>query len=419
MKKKICSNFLFVLLIWSSSCVFSQEDSKKANFSESEKAKIDNLFKDYIAKGWIKGITANIAIDGKTVYNKAFGNNLNRPAKTDDILRIASQTKAVTCTAAMILFDEGKFALDDPISKYIPAFKNPKVLDKFNAADSSYTTKPANHEVTIRELMTHTSGLGYAQIGSPEMNAIYAKAGIEAGFVIHKKLLETEINKLARLPLATQPGERWQYSLGIDVLGRLVEVVSGLNLNAFFKERIFQPLGMNDTYFALPKEKMNRLATVYTEDPKSHTVKPWKDGTFPGATINYPLNGNGYFAGGAGLVSTSKDYGTFLQMLLNGGTFNGKRILSESSMKLMTTSQMGGIPFTDNTFGLGFEVVTVKGSKKTGQSPGSFGWGGFFGSTYWVDPKKKIVAQIYVQQWPFSHGEVADKFKSIIYNSVK
>ncbi|MCZ4223570.1 serine hydrolase domain-containing protein [Pedobacter rhodius] len=414
--KRIIYVSLFVVLFISNSVA---AQSRIQQVSTVELSKIDNLFKQYISKGWIKGITANIAVDGKTVYNKAFGNNLNRPFKTDDILRIASQTKAVTCTAVMILFDEGKFKLDDPISKYIQAFKNPKVLDKFNPADSSYTTKPANHEVTIRELLTHTSGLGYAQIGSPEMNAIYAKAGIEAGFVTHKKLLETEINKLAKLPLATQPGERWQYSLGMDVLGRLVEVTSGLDLNNFFKERIFQPLGMNDTYFALPKEKVSRLATVYTEDPKSHIVKPWKDGTFPGATINYPTNGNGYFAGGAGLVSTSKDYGIFLQMLLNGGIYKGKRILSEESVSLMTSNQIGSIAFTDNTFGLGFEVVTEKGSKKSGQSIGTYSWGGFFGSNYWVDPKKKIVAQIYVQQWPFSHGEIADKFKSIIYNAVK
>lgn len=418
MKKISCLNFLFLLLIWSSSCVFSQQDSNKTAFPETERIKIDNLFKAYIAKGWIKAISANISIDGKTVYNKAFGSNISRPAKTDDILRIASQTKAITCTAAMILFDQGKFQLDDPISKYLPAFKNPKVLDKFNPADSSYTTKPANHEITIRELMTHTSGLGYAQIGSPEMNAIYAKAGVEAGFVINKKLLETEINKLGKLPLAAQPGERWQYSLSIDVLGRLVEVTSGLDLNTFFKEKIFQPLSMNDTYFALPREKQDRLATVYTEDPKSNTVKPWKDGTFPGATINYPINNNGYFAGGAGLVSTSKDYGIFLQMLLNGGIYNGKRILTEKSVALMTSNQIGKIPFTDNTFGLGFEVVTEKGSLKSGQSVGSYSWGGFFGSNYWVDPKKKIVAQIYVQQWPFSHGEIAEKFKSIIYKGI-
>ncbi|MBC6109883.1 serine hydrolase domain-containing protein [Pedobacter fastidiosus] len=380
---------------------------------------MDNLFKQYLDSGWIKGITANILVNGKTVYNKAFGNNVNRPFKTNDILRIASQTKAVTSVAVMILFDEGKIGLDDPISKYVPAFKNPRVLDKFNKNDSSYTTKPAKHEITIRELLTHTSGLGYAQIGSPEMKAIYEKAGVEAGFVIHKKLLKTEIDKLAKLPLALQPGTNWQYSLGVDVLGRLVEVVSGVNLDTFFKNRIFKPLGMSDTYFALPKEKQARLASVYTEDPKTKLVKPWKDGTFPGATVNYPINNNGYFAGGAGLVSTSKDYGIFLQMLLNDGIYNGKRILSKKSVSLMTMNQIGNLSLGNNKFGLGFEIVTNKGSTKLGQTAGSFGWGGFFGSTYWVDPKKKIVAQIYIQEWPFSHGELNDKFKSLIYQAVE
>ncbi|TCD08508.1 class A beta-lactamase-related serine hydrolase [Pedobacter frigidisoli] len=415
MKKVIINPILFILLIGSSA--FAQ--SGKTIITVNKFTKIDNLFKQYLDSGWIKGITANIAIDGKTVYNKAFGNQIDRPFRTDDILRIASQTKAVTSVAVMMLFDEGQFTLDDPISKYIVAFKNPKVLDKFNPTDSTYTTKPAKREITIRDLLTHTSGLGYAQIGSPEMNAIYAKSGIEAGFVINKKLLKTEINKLGKLPLEINPGQKWQYSLGMDVLGRLVEVTSGLSLDRFFKERIFNPLGMTDTYFALPKDKQNRLATVYTEDEKNHVVKPWKDGAFPGATINYPINNNGYFAGGAGLVSTSKDYGIFLQMLLNDGELNGKRILSKRSVDLMTINQIGKIPFGDNSFGLGFEITTDKGSKKLGQSAGSYGWGGFFGSTYWVDPKKKMVAQIYVQQWPLSHGDVANKFKSLIYQALK
>ncbi len=267
MRKLIYIQVLFVFLSFVS-C--AQTVLKAPVFSTTDKTKIDNLFKQYLNNGWIKGITASISIDGKVVYDRAFGNNLSRPFKTDDILKIASQTKAVTCTAMMILFDEGKFKLDDPVSKYIPAFSNPTVLDKFNPSDSSYTTKPATHEITIRELFTHTSGLGYAQIGTPEMNAIYAKAGVEAGFVTHKKLLETDINKLGKLPLANQPGESWHYSLSIDVLGRLVEVLSGKNLDTFFKEHIFLPLGMNDTYFALPKEKQVRLATVYTEDPETH-----------------------------------------------------------------------------------------------------------------------------------------------------
>ncbi|KLT67481.1 serine hydrolase [Pedobacter sp. BMA] len=417
MRKHFYVQLLSLVLFFNIS--YAQVKESKNSLSEKGLGKIDILFKQYLDSGWIKGITANISYEGKTVYNKAFGNQINRPFKTNDILRIASQTKAVTCVAVMMLFDQGKFTLDDPISKFIPSFKHPKVLDKFNKKDSTYTTKPANREITIRDLLTHTSGLGYAQIGSPEMNAIYAKAGIEAGFVIKKKTLETDINKLGTLPLALQPGQKWQYSLSMDVLGRLVEVVSGLNLDQFFKEKIFTPLGMNDTYFALPEEKQFRLATVYTEDPNTKSVKPWKDGTFPGATINYPTNGNGYFAGGAGLVSTSKDYGNFLQMLANSGELNGNRILSKQSVALMTTNQLGNISFGDNYFGLGFEIISEKGSRELGQSVGSYGWGGFFGSTYWVDPQKKIVAQIYIQQWPFSHGQLSDQFKSLIYQAIK
>ncbi|UKT64847.1 serine hydrolase domain-containing protein [Pedobacter mucosus] len=413
--KKINRSLLLVFFLISNAA-FTQTTALKKTLSNQQLIQIDNLFKQYLDSGWIKGITANIAVDGKTVYNKAFGNNVARPFKTDDILRIASQTKAVTCVAVMILVDEGKLQLKDPVSKYIPSFKNPKVLVKFNKSDTTYTTKPANREITILDLLTHTSGLGYAQIGTPEMQAIYAKSNIEAGFVINKKRLKTDINKLGSLPLANQPGAKFDYSLAMDVLGRIVEVASKVDLDTFFKNRIFKPLGMNDTYFALPKEKQNRLASVYTEDANTHKVKPWIDGTFPGATVNYPINGNGYFAGGAGLVSTSKDYGTFLQMLLNNGTYNGKRILTEKSVGLMTTNQLK-FPFGDNQFGLGFEITTEKGSKRLGQSAGSYAWGGFFGSTYWVDPKKKIVAQLYIQQWPFSHGELNDKFKSIIYKA--
>ncbi len=416
MKRLFFLPLLFILLTFNPS--EAQTTSDQVSIVEKRFSKIDLLFKKYLDSGWIKGITANISIDGKTVYNKAFGYQVGRPFKTDDILRIASQTKAITSVAVMMLYDEGKIKLEDPISKYIPAFKNPKVLDKFNPKDGTYTTKPASREITIHDLLTHTSGLGYAQIGSAEMNAIYAKAGIEAGFVTHKKLLKTEIDKLGKLPLAFQPGQKWQYSLAMDVLGRLVEVTSGRNLDQFFRERIFMPLGMSDTYFALPKEKQHRLSSVYTEDPKTKEVKPWIDGSFPGATVNYPINGNGYFAGGAGLVSTSKDYGIFLQMLLNGGVFNGKRVLSQKSVTLMTKNQIGNLPFGDNYFGLGFEVISDKGSKKLGQTEGAYGWGGFFGSTYWVDPNQKLIAQIYVQQWPFSHSQISDQFKKLIYEAI-
>lgn len=391
-------------------------------FSEERLGRIDKVIQQYIDSGWIKGAVGFIAHDGAIVYDKAFGiNNVQTGSKlkTDDIFRIASQTKAITSVAVMTLFEEGKFLLDDPISKYIPAFAHPQVLDTFNEKDSSYTTKPATREITIRDLLTHTSGIDYAQIGSPKMKAIYAKANIEAGFVDQKKLLATDIDKLGRLPLAANPGEKFIYSLSVDVLGRLVEVVSGMSLSEYFQKRIFEPLGMNDTYFDLPPSKANRLVVTYTVNPKTQQLVPWSDNTFPGVDINYPLKKYGYYAGGAGLVSTIKDYATFLQMLLNGGTYNNKRILSRHSVAMMTESQLGNIPFGDDTFGLGFQITTAKGSRKLGVSEGSFAWGGFFSTQYWADPKEKIVALIFMQQSPLPHGDIHDKFKALVYQALQ
>jgi len=402
--------------------VLHESAANQNGFSEQRLSRVDNVIRQYIDSGWIKGAVGFIAHDGAIVYDKAFGiNNSQTGSKmnADNIFRIASQTKAITSVAVMTLFEEGKFLLDDPISKYIPAFAHPQVLDSFNEKDSSYTTKPATREITIRDLLTHTSGLDYAQIGSHKMKAIYAKAGIEAGFIDRKKLLATDIDKLGKLPLVVNPGEKFTYSLSVDVLGRLVEIASGMPLNEYFQKRIFEPLGMQDTYFDLPQSKANRLVLTYTENPKTHALIPWSDHTFPGIDINYPLKKYGYYAGGAGLVSTIKDYAIFLQMLLNGGIYNNQRILSRRSVQLMTEDQLGNIPFKDDTFGLGFEITTEKGSKKVGVSEGSFSWGGFFGTTYWADPKEKIVALLFIQQWPLSHGDLHDKFRALVYQALQ
>jgi len=391
-------------------------------FSEERLQRIDNVIRDYVQKNWIGGATALIAHKGTIVYNSAFGFSNTRdhiPLKTDAIFRIASQTKAITSVAVMMLFEEGKFLLDDPIARFIPSFANPKVLDQFNAADSSYTTVPAKRGITIRDLLTHTSGLDYAQIGSPNMKAIYAKAGIPAGFVIHPQKLADAMDKLGTLPLVHQPGERFTYGLNTDVLGRLVEVVSGMSLDEFFRKRIFEPLNMKDTYFHLPDAKRPRLVSVYTEDRVTKALMPWTDTTFRGITVDYPVNNNGYYSGGAGLVSTTADYAAFLQMIVNKGVFNGKRLLSRHTVDIMTQNQIGDIPFGNNKFGLGFEITTEKGFLKLGQSAGSFAWGGFFGTSYWGDPKEEIVALLFVQQWPFSHGEIGDKFKALVYQALK
>jgi CubicO group peptidase (beta-lactamase class C family) len=306
--------------------------------------------------------------------------------------------------------------LDDPISKYIPEFKNPKVLDKFNEADSSYTTVPAKREVTIRDLLTHTSGIDYAVIGSKNMSAIYAKAGIPSGLDAQNMTLGPEMKKLAALPLAHQPGEKWTYGLGIDVLGYFVEVISGMTLNDFFKKRIFEPLGMKDTYFYIPAEKHNRLATLYTEDSLHHLMKSPEMQN--GLRANYPNTNGTYYSGGAGLSSTVYDYAIFLQTMLNGGIYNGKRILSRNTVRMMTMNQIGDLSLGANKFGLGFEVVTEKGSARIPNNEGSFDWGGYFSTTYWADPKEKLVALIMTQIVPNSHGELSDKFRVLVYQAI-
>lgn len=400
----------------------AQLNVKAEKFSPERLGRIDQVINNYVDSNWIVGAVCLIMKDGEPAYFKAFGmdNQLTKKAmQKDAIFRIASQTKAITSTAVMMLWEEGKFLLDDPISKYIPSFAKPKILDQFNEKDSSYTTKPATREITIRDLLTHTSGLGYAQIGSPKMKAIYAKAGIQAGFSLRKQLLADAINKLGTLPLEFNPGERFNYSLSVDVLGRLVEVASGMPLDQFFEKRIFIPLGMKDTYFHLPDTKKNRLASVYTEDLKTRKPKPWQADTFPGSTIDYPINNNGYFAGGAGLVSTITDYAAFLQLFINQGTYRGKTLLARHTVAMMLKNQIGDLFLGDDKFGLGFQLTTAKGSAKLGLSEGSIAWGGFYGTTYWADPKEKLSGLLFIQQWPLKHAELSDKFKVLVYQALK
>ena len=228
----------------SSAGILKEVSPAAGGFSAERLTRIDKLFQEYTDKKFIGGASAIVVHNGVIVYYKAFGYNDAATKKAqlkDDIFRIASQTKAITSVAVMMLYEQGKFLLDDAVSQYIPEFKNPKVLDKFNEADSSYTTVPAKREVTIRDLLTHTSGIAYAQIGSKESNAIYYKNGIVAGIGVDKIILGDKMKKLGAMPLFHQPGEKWTYGLNTDLLGYLVEVVSGMSLDEFFKKNIFQP----------------------------------------------------------------------------------------------------------------------------------------------------------------------------------
>lgn len=394
-----------------------------AGVSSSRLQRIDKVLQEYVDKHYLAGATALVARDGKIIYYKSIGYSdagKHTPLKNDAIYRIASQTKAITSVAVMMLYEQGKLLLDDAIGKYIPEFKNQQVLDKYNAADTTYTTVPAKRAVTIRDLLTHSSGIAYAQIGSPESNAIYYKNGIVGGIGVGKIKLGDKMKILGKMPLFHQPGERWTYGLNTDLLGYLVEVISGQSLDDFLRKNIFDPLGMKDTYFYLPAASQNRLVTLHTEDTAGH-VKPTHEVMKLNGEVDvdYPLSAGTYYSGGGGLSSTAMDYSIFLQMLLNGGIYNGKRILSPVSVRMMTSNQFDKMGWGDTVMGLGFGVYTKKSESRSPLSEGSYEWGGMFSSSYWVDPKQKIVAQLFINQYPNTHGEIHDKFKVLVYQALE
>jgi CubicO group peptidase (beta-lactamase class C family) len=374
---------------------------------------------DYVNKGWVNGVVTLVIKDNHLVQWKGYGyadKESKKPMAKDEIFRIMSQTKAITSTGIMILYEQGKLYLDEPISDFIPEFKNQRVLDKFNPADSSYTTVPAKRAVTFRDLLTHSSGLDYTDIGTPAGNAIYTKARIPSGLGYFDANLLDRMKALGKLPLMFQPGEKWQYGLNSDLLGCLIEVISGQNLEDFFRQHIFNPLGMKDTYFNLPQSKAGRLATVYTEDSLHHVIR-WSR-TFRHIDPDYPLMQKHYFSGGAGLSSTAWDYAIFMQMMLNDGVYNGHRILAPRTVQLMRSSQLDFVFNGSDWFGLGFGLTSAKSAAKNPFNEGSFYWGGYYGTAYWADPKAHLVCLIMTQQTPDSHGELITKIEDVIYSSL-
>lgn len=413
------NTLLFVTAQVSKPIIIATPES--AGFSSERLKRIDNAMNEWVQKEWMNGGVALVIRNGRIVYYKAAGYNdlgTKAPLQKEAIFRIASQTKAIVSVAVMILFEEGKLLLNEPVSKYIPTFKKQMVLDKFNAADTTYSTVPATREITIKDLLTHTSGLGYAQIGSKEANAIYAKNKLTAGIGVTDESLLSAMTRLGTLPLMHQPGAKWTYGLNNDLLGCLVEIISATSLDNFFKTRIFDPLGMKDTYFTIPESKANRLVNLYSEDSTGHLIKAGGN-ILNGPTVaNYPLLKSTYYSGGAGLSSTIYDYAVFLQMLLNGGEYNGKRILSRNTVRMMTMNQIGDVVFRgDDKFGLGFQVVSEKNGNIPAQA-GTFSWGGAFATSYWVDPKEKMVLLFYWQLQRTTHGDVVEKFRALTYSAL-
>ncbi|MCZ6703904.1 MAG: serine hydrolase [Ignavibacteria bacterium] len=397
----------------------TEGSASSVGMSDERLARIDSMCKEAVEEAQIPGMVALVVRNGTIVYHKAFGmadNESGRILKRDDIFRIASQTKAITSTAVMMLWEEGKFRLDDPISKYIPEFENVQVLDTLYE-NGTYLTKPVEKDITIRHLITHTSGIGYGVIdGDERFKKIYDQAGITDLFTTENISIEESVKKLAKLPLHHNPGEHFTYSEGLDVLGYFIEIVSGIPLDEIFRTRIFDPLGMDDTWFYLPESKHNRLVSIQKKETNNWINYPT---TF--YDPNYPVKGaKRFFSGGAGLSSTAKDYATFLQMYLNNGELNGVRILSRTTIQFMMGNQIGDLWGDSGAYyGLAFGVLDQKGQDIGGRgSSGTFEWGGYFNTQYFADPKEKIIGILMKQTQGTESDNTGWKFRQLVGQAV-
>ena len=371
----------------------------------------------------IAGAVTLVARHGKVVYFKSQGSldrEANKPMRTDAIFRICSMTKPITSLAVMMLYEEGKFKfqLEDPVSKYLPEFKNPKVFVKPAGGRDPYTI-PAAREITIKDLLTHTSGLTYDW--NETLGEQYKAAHVASGLLPYDGTIADSVKRLASLPLLFSPGTRWEYSLGIDVLGRLVEVTSRMPLDQFFQKRIFLPLGMKDTYFYLPEDRVGRLAVAYTyydgKGLERFPDTPIVDGSFS-YSADYPYRGpKKLFAGGAGLSATAADYFRFCQMMLQGGKWAEVRLISRKTVELMTHDQLGRIS-DDQAFGIGFGLEGVKTPLKELGSPGSYGWGGFFYTQFSIDPKEDMIVIFMGQLHPTGGLNLDSQVHALAYQAI-
>ena len=392
--------------------------AQSVGISPERLKKLDAMLEESIKNEELPGLVAMIVRNGKIVYHSAKGFSdvaSGKAMQKDAIFRIASQTKAITSTAVMMLWEEGKFRLDDPISKFIPEFKNPQVLQNFRFGDTTYTTVAADKEITIRHLLTHRAGIGYGGGDQDErIRMIYQKVGIVEAYDTKGMTNEVNIKRLAKLPLHQNPGEGFIYSMSIDVLGYLVEVVSGMSLDKFLRDRVFSPLGMTDTWFYLPENLAPRLVNLYFPNEGSWIIKP--EGFMWDTT--YPISGSkSHFSGGGGLSSTAMDYAKFLQMYLNGGEYNGVRILNRKTIETIMADQSIGLNENDGMYhGLAFAVASEKTIANGGiGSAGTFEWGGAFNTQYFADPKENLIG-IILKQTLDADEPTGWKFKQMIYS---
>lgn len=390
---------------------------------------IDPFIKDYIEKGAVPGGTFLIARGGKIVYHKSFGKTELGSQDTyqnDDIYRIASMTKAITTVAIMQLYEQGKLGLDDPIYHYIPAFKEMQILDSYDEENNTYTTKPATRPITIRNLLTHTSGITYGDFNPGHIKAMYEKFDMNGVGLYHEEWTNEEFsNRLAKVPLVFEPGTRFLYGLNMDVLGRIIEVVSQQELDDYFNEHIFTPLGMVDTYFNIPQSKADRLVPIYSKDDKGQlsVVQP---GGLAGNPDFPLLEDNQHYAGGGGLSCTALDYAKFIYTLENNGEYDGYKLLSRKTIEVMTSDQLvlqnqngnGISKIPGVSFGLGFLLYTSPAEGLNSKSVGTYEWGGYFNTKFFIDPSEDLIFVGMTQIVPFDRDDFWERLYALIYGAI-
>jgi len=382
--------------------------------------RIEAVMRPYVEQGLVAGLMTAVARRGRLVHFESYGYRdleAEKPMEHETIFRIYSMTKPVTSVAVLMLYEEGRFLLTDPVARYIPAFEGLQVYDA--AAPDGSKRARLSRPVTIRDLLTHTSGLTYG-FGQTPVDTLYREAELlykrdDRGVSIRHGTMDDMVMKLSRIPLLHQPGTRWQYSVSFDVLGHLVEVVSGQTLDVFFQERIFDPLGMPDTGFEVPPEKMDRFAVNYTIGGNGRLEILDAGST---SIFAAPVE---FFSGGGGLVSTMTDYLRFAQMLLNGGVLGGTRLLSPKTVELMTSNHLK--PGDETTrpgygYGLGVAVLTNVARTQSLGSKGNYGWAGFANTYFFIDREEELIGMVWSQHFPWRKYPIAAQFKVAVYQAI-
>jgi CubicO group peptidase (beta-lactamase class C family) len=387
---------------------------KRLGIKEKSIDRLDSLFGSALINQWAAGTSVLVAKDGRVIYNKSIGFR-DRESKAllrnIDEFRISTMTQPIVSMAAMSLIEKGKLSLDDQVSKYLPEFAKSKVINTFNTKDTTYTTFPANQEITIRQLLTNTSGIGGET--DTRLAMIYEKNNIPFFAFADKLTLGDRMKKLGTLPLSAQPNSHFYNGLSTDVLGAVIEKASGLTLDSVVSQNVLRPLGMTNTYFFLPIKKSNSLAVLYSETIEGRLERTQ---TLQGkSNLNYPISGaKTYLSGSSGMVSTVEDYAKFLQMVLNKGKFNNKQIVSAQTIELMTKNQIGDLMANGGKFGYGFYISTDK-DLKNGAKADKLSGSGNFNTFFWIDPQRKAIAVLLTQVYPSYHSaELVNQFERIV-----